>query len=169
MPDESIAATEPRPRSLTPEMKQRIGAELAAALVQGGHLDASQQQKAAADIAKVARGLYMDGYALATDLDRFCGWACNLEIANELDAFSSCVHAEIKAAQRAWAERNSIEPPYPAGTRITMPSGEGGVIDEIYKYGIAQYTIKMDGDPEAEKSHRRLVINFEDVHVLDAA
>lgn len=111
----------------------------------------------------------MDGYALAQDLDRFYGWECNLEIANELDAFSSCAQDEIEAAQKAWAERNDIQPPHPAGTRITVPSGEVGMIDEIYKHGIAQYTVKMDGDPEAEKSHRRLIVYFEDAHALEVA
>jgi hypothetical protein len=155
---------EPRPRTLTPEMRERIALQLADELVEQKFIDAEDKQSSARDIAQQAGGPYQDGYQIAKRLDTYCGWDCNLEIAQVLDAWSSYAYDEIKAAIKTWAEANNIQPPFPPGTHVRFAGNQTGIIDKIYEYGVASYCIVQDGDDQAHDPHRhRLIINFEDV------
>lgn len=154
---------EPRPKNLTPEMLLSIGTELAAMLAKSGHIEKGDVEACAADIAKVGR-LHIDGYELAKSLDDRCYWDCNLMMADDLDAFSSLADDKIKAAQREWAERNNVQPPYPIGTRVKTKRGELGVIDEVYSHGVAQYLVKMDNET---RPTCRSILAFEDVMPLE--
>ena len=151
--------TEPRPKTLTQEMLSRVGEELAASLAKSGRIEKGEIASCAADIAKVGR-LHMDGYELAKTLDDRCGWDCDLMMAEDLDDFSSMADAEIKAAQKAWVERNGIKPPFELGTRVMTSHGETGVLDEVYPHDIAKYCVKIDGDTH---KGRRIILAFEDV------
>jgi hypothetical protein len=154
-----MSEKEPRPKTLTLEMLARISGKLAASLAKSGHIEATEIDNCAADIAKVGRH-HMDGYELAKALDDRCYWDCNLMMADDMDSFSSLADAEIKAAQKAWAERNGIKPPFELGTRVTTCHGETGVLDEVYAHDVAKYCVKVDGDPNKT---RRSIVAFEDV------
>jgi hypothetical protein len=151
--------TEPRPKTLTQEMLSRVGEKLATSLAESGRIEQGEIAGCAADIAKVGR-LHMDGYELAKTLDARCYWDCDLMMAEDLDGFSSMADAEIKAAQKAWAKRNNIEPPYPIGTRVKTRHGEIGLLDEVYPHDVAKYCVKVDGD---KNKTRRSIVAFEDV------
>jgi hypothetical protein len=156
---------EPRPKALTPEMLLSIGTELASMLAKSGHIDTDQIEASAADIAKVGRR-HIDGYELAKALDDRCYWDCNLMMADDLDAFSSLADDRIKAAQREWADRNNVQPPYPIGTKVKNKRGEVGVLDEVYSHGVAQYLVKMDDE---KRPTCRSILFFEDVMPVEAA
>jgi hypothetical protein len=160
---ETATLTPPRPRALTPEMKQRIGAEIAADLLKGGHIEASQLEESAADIAKHGER-HHDGYALAKRLDDYAYWDCDFQMAEALDQFSWLAHREIENAEKEWAAANNIQPPFPVGTRVVLKRGEAGEITGLYQP--AKYLIKVDGDPHADApSNSRRIVNFEDCEV----
>lgn len=96
----------------------------------------------------------LDSYELAKKLDDNCG--CSLS-RNDLDAIEE-LQAIVEDAQKQlvekWFEENDIQPPYPIGTRITK-----GVIDGIYEYIPAYYTVQEDDETDPT---RRLLIRFED-------
>jgi hypothetical protein len=154
---------EPRPKTLTPEMAMRAGEAVVADLQRDGLLDSAEDQaSAAADIARFG-SLHRDGYGIAQDLDRYCGWGCDLEVANVLDGFAGYVSAELEAAEKAWAEKERPEPPFPVGTKVTWRS-HAGTIDGIYTHGVAKFTVAEDGDQLADApTCRRHIVNFEDV------
>lgn len=157
--------SEPRPKysnEIALAAAKKLAAELAKEdLIESGTVEASAQ-----DIAKYARP-YADGYEIARELEKFAWWECDLQIAETLDGWSSIVRSHIEAAEKEWAERNNIQPPFPCGTRVSLNSQETGTITEIYKYGAAKYCIAIDGDPDANSSKQaRRIVNFEDVSPL---
>jgi hypothetical protein len=154
----------PRPKIGTPAMKLAAAQRVVADLVKGGHLEAREVEGAAEQIAKHGER-WGDGYSLAKALDDREYWDCNLDMAETLDGFGSELDREIRAAQKAWFEAEKPEPPFAVGERIAFNSlgkQETGIIDAIYEHGVAQYTVKVDGDAEADgKSRRRLIIDWE--------
>ena len=162
---ETSSEVEERPRYLTPEIAIAAAKEIVAELIRVGELEDSEAERSIADIARVGR-TYMDGYELAKTLDDRCHWACNFTMAETLEGFSSVARNEIEKAQKAWVERNKIEPQHPTGTRVRFGS-ERGTIDGVYEYGPAQYLIKVDGDAKADgPANSRRIVNFEDVTPL---
>ncbi len=159
--------SEPRPK-FTGEIALRAALATADDLIRDGHVGATEREDAAEQIVNAALGPYADGYSLAKHLDDTCYWDCNLEIANCLDGFSSHATAELRLAEKAWAERNWIIAPLPKGSRVKLKSGETGEIDGIYEYGSAQFLVKIDGDRAATgKSKSRRIVNFEDAALLE--
>lgn len=155
--------SEIRPNRLTPEMSLRAAQRVMASMASSGIIKESEIEGYAIDLAKHG-DLHMDGYAIAKALDSRCYWDCDLQMAEELDMFSSEAEAEITDAQKAWAERNSIVPQFDVGTRVWLPkSGESGEITGIYEYGVAKFLVKMDGGKDTEPPHNaRRIVNFED-------
>jgi hypothetical protein len=153
--------TDPRPRSLTPEMALRAALVVADRLVKNAGMDGTVED-IAHDIAEHGRP-HMDGYELAKKLDNYCYWDCDLQIAEELDMFGGEAHREIERAQKEWVERNNITPQHPVGARVKLPRGEIGVITGIYEHGPAQYLVAIDGDALASlPTNSRRIVNFED-------
>lgn len=155
-----------RPTKATPEMELAAAKETVAELVTAGHLTEAEAEDAAANI--VAEGRYnRDGYKLAKALDDRWHWDCDLDMADILDGHSSALDDQIKAAQKAWFEAERPSPPVEIGTRVCFRWGREphtGIVDAIYEYGIAQYTVRVDGDPAADSpSQSRAIINWEDV------
>lgn len=163
--------TEPRPKTMTPEIAERVARKIADDLVKNGHIEARQLEDAVHDIVKCASHNWLGGYELAKKLDDHCHWDCNLEIAEELDNFSHLVDSEITKAEKDWAERNSIQPPLPIGAQVRFDSVHGeetGEITDIYKQGEAKYLIKVDGDAGSGAPHSyRRILNFEDVTAIE--
>lgn len=159
--------TEPRPKEMTKAIAEKVAREIAGELDKSGHLAGRQVDGAVLDIVQCARR-DMDGYALAKALDDDCFWDCNFALAEALDSFSSMVDHEIRAAEKAWAERNDIKPPLAIHTRVKWREGPAGEITDIYEHGAAKYLIKVDGDPDAAPPrHVRRIVNFEDVTAID--
>jgi len=157
--------TPPRPWRLTPEMAQRAATALVADLIAKGRLRESERNDAIRGIAGHGK-MFMDGYHLARELERYDGWNCNLEMAEALDNWSLLADEEIKAAQKEWAEANNIQPPFPIGARVIARWGgqdHPGTIDEVYGHGVAQFCVKADGEPGT----RRMIVNFEDVRIAE--
>lgn len=158
-----------RPRIPTLEMTLAAATRVANDLVKGGHLEANEVEDAARDIAKQGR-YHADGYELAKALDDHESWDCNLDMVETLDGFSHELSNETKAAQKAWFEAEKPEPPFQTGARVTVQYGREartGTIDGIYEYGVAQYTVKLDGDLHAEApSNARAIIDWERCQAL---
>ena len=156
----------PRPNKLTPEIAELAAREVVGDLIKNGHLEESDLEGAVKDLVKCGR-THIDGYELAKELEDRCHWECDLEMANELDSFAHAASEEIRKAEKAWAAREAIVPPLPLGAHVKIKSWretETGLIDGIYEYGAAQYLIKIDADPEADRPSRsRRIVNFEDV------
>lgn len=151
-----------RPTKLTDEMSKRAAQKVAAALCEAGCIVDSELSGCADDIATQATR-YGDGYSLAKNLDDYCGWDCNFEMAEILNNFSHYASEEIAAAEKQWFAEHAPQPQFSSGTRIKIKSGEHGVVDGIYEYGHAKYLVKIDGDPRADgPSHSRRIIDFED-------
>lgn len=104
---------------------------------------------------------YMDGYELARELDRACGWDITAHDVDILDCMSTEVDAQHEAVCKKWFEDNDIQPPLEIGTKITR-----GVITGICEYRVAKYLVKEDDLPDAETGNRRLLVRFEDALAL---
>lgn len=109
--------------------------------------------EAAADIASVW-GNHMDGYGLAKELERQCGWSPTAQDVEELDGFYDALRNAHRKACIAWARENNIQPPLPIGTMTTR-----GEITGIYAYDGACYEIRIPGDADPT---RRRIMRFED-------
>ena len=152
-----------RPKSLTADMKRRAATGLVEILIRAGLVEETEKEDAILSIEKVAQ-LHMDGYELMRELETYCyGWDGNLLLADELDQFHYLASEEIEQAQKEWAQKNNIEPPFSIGTKVKCGDGETGIITEIYSHGIAQFCVAIDGDPNAAPpTNCRRIINFED-------
>lgn len=158
--------TEPRPNKMTPGIALNAGRKVAAELL-SADLVQGKLDEIAQDIARCGNR-YDDGYKLAKELERRCGWDCDLQIAEELDGFSSYVRSGIEAAEKAWAERNAITRPFPDGTRVRLRRGETGVITGVYECGGARFLVAIDGDDAAAPpTNSRRIINFEDATEIE--
>lgn len=156
----------PRPVSLTPEMSIRAAEKTVDAMIADEILQGHHRTDDITSIANVA-GRHDDGYAIAKKLEQRCGWDCDLETAQALDAFSTHARREIESAEAQWLKENGIAPTLAAGTRVRTPRGETGTIAGLYPYGSAKYAVKIDGDPQAEAPHfARRIVNFEDAEPL---
>lgn len=152
-----------RPKTLTPEMAARAAKKVAARLAHDGHIGKDEIETCASDIAECGRLYGQDGYQLAKELDDNHYWDCNLMVAETLEEFSGEARREIEAAEKVWFFETKPQPQFANGTRITVPHGETGVIDGIYEYGVGKYTVKIDGDKDADtKMQSRRIVNFED-------
>lgn len=159
----SSMTSEARPKTATREMKQAAAERTVALLVSHGHLTPAERADSIENLAKVGER-HMDGYQIAKHLDDWHHWDCNLEMAEDLDSFSSHLDDELRKAERAWFERTRPQPPFPVGTRIAFGKRGIGVIDSIYDHSPGKYAIKVDGDAEADApTCRRSIVNFEDV------
>lgn len=157
-----------RPKKLTKEMALAAATEVVAGLVEAGLCEAFAAETAAREIADVA-GRQMDGYEIATALDRRFMWSCNLAMADELDNFAHAADGQIEAAQKAWFAETRPEAAFVTGDRVTVRWGGQpavGTIDGIFPYGVAQYAVKIDGEPEPT---RLAIINWEDAAPLSQA
>lgn len=153
----------PRPSELTQGMRLAAAKLVVAKLVNGGLISLPESTDAERDLADLRLGPWTDGYTIAKKLDDCCGWDCNLPMAEILDGFSSELCAQLLTAQKEWASRENIQPPIPLGQHVRLRSGETGVLDEVYKYGPAQYCVRIDGDEKAAPpTNSRRIINFED-------
>ena len=162
--DRRVGGVEPRPKKLTKAMSLMAAGEIANELSDAGLLRDIDPPQACTDIAQQgASRLYVDGYQLAKDLEENCEWECNLQIAKILDGYGAAARKQIDAAEKDWAARTDPQPPYPIGQRVKISNTEAGEITAIYKYGTAEYEVKIDGDANALPPHNsRRIILFED-------
>ena len=108
----------------------------------------------AADMASVCRSAHMDGYELAKELDRMCGWMPTAQDVETLDNFGCPLREALRQARITWARDNNVQPPLPVGAMTTH-----GEIIGIYAHDGACYEIRnpVDADPT-----RRYIVRFED-------
>lgn len=154
-----------RPKRLTKEMTLAAATEVVAGLVEAGLLLSTAAESAAREIAEVA-GRQMDGYEIATALDRRFIWDCNLEMADELDNFAHAADGQIETAQKVWFAETHPEAAFVPGDRVAVRWGgqpATGTVDSIFPYGVAQYVVKIDGEPNPT---RMAIINWEDASEL---
>jgi hypothetical protein len=157
-----------RPTRLTDEM--RLAAALETAMdVQRECSDfrGEDTNELAEQIASQARYAHMDGYELAKRLDDHCGWDVDTMMVEALDNWSSNARIELEKAQKAWAAETNPQPPLPIGARVKLKGLlDTGEITGIYEHGTAQYLVKIDGDPAAETSKSRRIVNYEDAEPI---
>ena len=96
----------------------------------------------------------MDGYQLARELDRYCGWEPTMSDVEELDCMSSIVGDLYRKAEKEWGAAYPMQPPFPVGAAI-----KEGVIEGIYEHQPAYYRVKENG---CTRDKRWLLIRFED-------
>jgi hypothetical protein len=133
-----------RPK-VTPEIVAEAARQLAA--------DNGWRDEQAADIAKYYKQ-WTDGYALAKELDSWCGWDIDVSTVEALDCMGPLVRELHRKVCLKWAKENDIQPPLPIGTMTTK-----GEITGIYEHDAAYYKVR---EPGAINDSRRLLVKFED-------
>lgn len=155
----------PRPTRLTEAMKLAAATDLVTDMIKSHDLDEGQRDGAIRDIAKHA-AQNMDGYELAKTLDDRCYWSCDLVMAEALDGYSSAARKQLDAAQKAWFEAEQPTPPVEPGQRVEFKWGgkrHTGIVGAVYPHGVAQFTVKVDGDEAGDgASQSRAIVNWED-------
>lgn len=97
---------------------------------------------------------YMDGYELARQLDRYCGWGFTMREVEVLDEMTDIVMRLQREAEKEWATAYNIQPSLPSGTTIKQ-----GVIAGVCEHSAAKYRVKEHG---CDQKGCFLIINFED-------
>jgi len=150
-----------RPKTPTVEMKLEAAGSIVADLISDGYLSEDTKDESAKDLAKMSRNA--DGYEIAKELDSWHHWDCSKEMIDYLDNYGYAVSKLVEKAEAEWAKQNNIQPPVPVGERVSFGE-ETGVITGISEWGAAKYLVARDDDPEAHtETHRRRIVNFEDV------
>lgn len=102
-----------RPISLTKEMKLAAALKLAADVRRDCPAFRDEDiTELAEQIAREARGPYMDGYELAKALDDHCGWQPDSTMVETLDMWSRHAGDELRAAQKAWRNETNPQPAF---------------------------------------------------------
>ena len=101
----------------------------------------------------------MDGYELASELDKWAGWDIDTQLVDTLDDMNYYVDQELTKREKRWVEENDIQPELQIGTKLTK-----GIITGICGYYPARYLVQEYNDPNP---NRKLLIKFEDAVVLD--
>ncbi len=147
------------PKHASDETRLIAARVIAVALKEDAEVDGDIEE-IAADVAKHCR--YGDGYQMARDLER-AHWDCDMRIAEVLDGYSREIDKVHEEYLRTFAKENAIEPPLPVGAKVKTSRGTG-VIDSVFVYRPLSYTVKMDGDAQAEApTNRRSIHWFDDV------
>jgi hypothetical protein len=150
----TCASPNKRPTVITDAMAQAAADEIATELV-AYEPDLGDANEVAADILWVTRfSRQMDGYEIASDLERSRHWSPDFGMAEILDGFGSACFDKLREAEKQWGAENPMEPPHPIGTSVTTRHG-AGPIERINEYGVHSYIVLVDG--------HHLVIPFEDV------
>lgn len=98
-------------------------------LVKQGLAQESEAAKLATDIAAVCEHRDdVDGYQLAVELQRHHNWACDLELANELDVHSSHLREEYLRELREFQRKHNVQPPLPDEAMVKTPRGRGRIV-----------------------------------------
>lgn len=105
----------------------------------------------------------MDGYELARELERYCGWEVSRSHMEELDDIVDRVNALLLEAEKKWVKEHSIRPPHPIGAITVL--GEITSVPDRYP---ACYLVKELGQVDSECGNRRQVVRFEDVILVEA-
>lgn len=130
--------------TVTNEMKLQAAQKVAEAL--GGDCDA----QTIADHYRIG----MDGYELARELTRNCGWDFTMKDLDELDCMGSHVDSLQLEAEWKWAVETNPQPPLPIGAEITR-----GFITGLCAHRPATYMVK---ETSCTQDNRRLLVKFED-------
>lgn len=133
-----------------PKITKELIAATATAFCERNGWDADQ----ADDLARVCRGVHMDGYELAKELDSVCGWMPTAQDVETLDCFGCDLRNAHRQVCIAWARDNNIQPPLPIGAMTTK-----GVIAGVYEHDAACYQIREHGETS---DTRFLIVRFED-------
>lgn len=153
---ESINKTPPE------EIKLKAALETVCDLIDSGELDADDKEECARQLASCARN-YMDGYELAKELDNRHYWDITASMVEYLDSHSRT----LEKHRDEWLKETTkdLKPPFEVGTPVKWKD-KTGVIDGIYEYRPASYTVKEDGDLEADKSSSRVILWFDQVESI---
>ncbi|WP_153448760.1 hypothetical protein [Vibrio algicola] len=110
---------------------------------------------------------YDDEYALAKKFEDY-GWDVNRDFVNNLECVTGEISSSLNETIKAWFDAYQPIPPYSTGTQITVISFNGketGVIESIYEYDQATYTVKLDNQLDSDTSRR--LIKFEDATLAE--
>lgn len=159
--------SEQRPRSSDKAIILEAASELVDNLIRDQLIDADEKDAVVEAISSFGYA-GMDGYQLMRTLEDRHYLDGSAERVEALDNFSSLIYQAVDKAQKAWAKRNTMHPPFAAGTRIQFgPQAETGTIDYVYERGAHQYAVIVDGDARAVgPSNARRIVNFEDVRAI---
>lgn len=69
-----------------------------------------------------------DGYEMARQLEIYCGWDCDMGIADVLDGHDGRLMKAHYDHLRAWRELHRVEPPFADGAAVWTRHGKGVVL-----------------------------------------
>lgn len=142
------------------EIKIKAALETVDFLIEQGDIDEDDRDECAKQIANCCRGCLMDGYDLAQELDNRYYWDITALMVETLDSHGRT----LEKHRDEWLKETTkdIKPPFEIGAHVKWRD-KSGVIDGIYEYRPASYTVKEDGDIHADVSSRRVILWFDQV------
>lgn len=103
-----------------------------------------------------------DEYDLAKKFEN-CGWDVDRDFVSNLECVTGEISNSLRGSIATWFDIYQPIPPHSIGTQIAVRGFSGketGVIESIYEYDQATYTVKLDNQFASDTSRR--IIKFED-------
>lgn len=103
-----------------------------------------------------------DEYELAKKFEN-CGWDVDRDFVSNLECVTGEISNSLRGSIATWFDIYQPIPPHSIGTQIAVRGFSGketGVIESIYEYDQATYTVKLDNQLDSDTSRR--LIKFED-------
>ena len=123
--------------------------------------------------------LYDDPQVLMNLLIRDHQWEFTQQDWDNIQCFDFFVSKKLKEKEAQWVKDNHIEPPFPVGAKVRLPSHYDeitGVINQIYEYEPARYCVLTAKQEEYNKQMEQqgkterqggYVVKFEDVELVE--
>lgn len=145
--------------SITDAMRIQAAEQLVESMVKQRLLDAKEIEGAAADIVRATKWEQRDGYKIARELERYCHWDCDMEIAEAMEEFSGLLQGIYDAAEKQWAADNPREQAFEDGASVTW-RGSPATVHGVYEYRPHCYKVRQ-GEMGSPTSY--YVVPFEEV------
>lgn len=155
----AMQCAEPNKRPAKDDIMRRRACEIMMdRLVIARMWDADDTDGAVDDLMKVTKHEDSDGYRIAQELDRQCGWDNDRDYANRLDEFWGILHDLFRKAETQWAIENTMEPKFREGDQV-MWCGQAGTVCGVDRDLPFYYLIKT----ARCRGLSRILVPFEDV------
>jgi hypothetical protein len=138
-------------------MRKQAATELVSYMVKSGVIPDRDLEGCIDDIVYATRWNWDDGYEIGHNL-KTRGWACDMNLAEELDGFGDILVRIVNAAEDLWAAENPHEPKFSEGDTVIW-HGAPATVHGIYEYRPQRYKIRQ-GDMKPTSYY---VVPFEDV------
>lgn len=126
----------------------------------------TKREEVVSDLIKCIRGGYSNGYAIARDLERRCGYDPNSELVDILDG--APFYDVHKSAVKAWVAEHAITAAFAVGAEVDTPHGRGEITQ--VNADIAEYLVRLYEPPNPHSGDGYIghCIDFEAAKAVEA-